>query len=453
MAHRHVRRGGIRSAVIAIGVLASVASARGDVDLNGPWAITFTSGPGLIGLSVVFDVTQVGTSISISSSDVFIGPISATGTIDPGTGLFSATGTANGLLCPTMTLMGEATADDALTGTFSCTNGISGAYDGGRCGNGIVDFAEECENVDCCDDTCQWKPAGGGCSSDGDSCTYDVCDSGHACTHPLAPAGTECAGDGIQCTDDVCDAGGVCTHPNDDTNPCIDGNDCTDNDACSAGVCSGVNSPVGAPCGADTNICTADTCDGAGTCVQGPCSLCCSPFGCVQQLWTGCARPTTPSSKLLMRRDGGANDRLQWKWTHGEQTDISEFGTPLSTTGYVLCVYGEDALSNPYLQFDAVVHGGGTCDGAPCWKAKSTGFSYKDDTQSSDGISRINLKAGSDGEAKILVKGKGANLKLQPIFMSDPATVQLRASNGQCWEAQYPSFRINGDDLRANKGQ
>ena len=421
--------------------VAAVRPVRADVDLNGPWSVTLT-GPGITGLSCVFDVTQVGASIAVSSGCPIIGPISTTGTIDVTTGVFDTSGSANPLLCPALTLMGTGSAaNDGFSGSFNCLNGLAGTFVGGLCGNGVLDAGEECEsNTECCGPTCLWVSAGGACAPDADSCTYDVCDAAHACTHPLAPPGTGCEGDGNQCTDDVCDGGGTCTHPTDDTNECTDGNDCTENDACSGGVCAGTNRPAGSACGADASLCTPDTCDGAGTCNQGPCSPCCaSLFGCVEAPLPDCKKPTLPKSSIDLRSAGGAADRLKWKWTPGEQTAVADFGDPLNTTGYTLCIYG-NYVSSLLLQFDASILAGGTCGGSPCWRASASGFTYRDGDATPDGIQTVRLKAGADGVAKILVKGGGANLRMDPLFFlteEGPVTAQLRASNGQCWEARY----------------
>ena len=77
--------------------------------------------------------------------------------------------------------------------------------------------------------------------------------------------------------------------------------------------------------------------------------------------------------------------------------------------------------------------------GLACWKALSgTGFKYKDKELTPDGLDTILLKSGDDGKAKIIVKGKGANLGLpSPLDVGLPVAVQLQSTNGECWEAKY----------------
>jgi cysteine-rich repeat protein len=78
------------------------------------------------------------------------------------------------------------------------------------CGNGIVEFDEQCDDGngvdgDCCSALCRRVPAGTPCGDDGRPCTSDVCDAAGACTHPAGNLGTEC-----RAPEDACDAGDVC---------------------------------------------------------------------------------------------------------------------------------------------------------------------------------------------------------------------------------------------------
>jgi hypothetical protein len=92
------------------------------------------------------------------------------------------------------------------------------------------------------------------------------------------------------------------------------------------------------------------------------------------------------------------------------------------------------------LVLSAQAPAGGTCDGKPCWKATGSlsAYKYKDKELTPDGLLQVQLKQGSDGKAKIQVKGKGANLD-DPDLASlvQPLTVQIANTNGLCWEAVY----------------
>jgi hypothetical protein len=94
----------------------------------------------------------------------------------------------------------------------------------------------------------------------------------------------------------------------------------------------------------------------------------------------------------------------------------------------------------------AVIHGalratlpaGGTYAGAPCWKPTSSGFKYTDPELTPDGLHVVQLEAGGDGRAKIVVRG-GANLHMPGLGLALPVTVRLhRADGGPCWGPTFP---------------
>jgi hypothetical protein len=93
----------------------------------------------------------------------------------------------------------------------------------------------------------------------------------------------------------------------------------------------------------------------------------------------------------------------------------------------------------------AQVPAAGTCGTRPCWKALGTvGFAYADTVGSSDGLTKVLLKAGSAGRGKIGVKGSGANLHLPTLPMTMPVKAQLRQDGSNaCWEATYGTATTN----------
>jgi hypothetical protein len=152
-----------------------------------------------------------------------------------------------------------------------------------------------------------------------------------------------------------------------------------------------------------------------------------------------CKQPIAAEKALLLiKANGGSGDKLVWKWAKGETTAIEDFGDPLGTTIYTLCIYDESA-GTPTLALTAVVPAGGTCDGKPCWSVIGKGFKYKDPTAANDGIKGVLLKFGASGKAKIVVKGKGDNLDtpVLPLAQDPQVVVQLKNDAGVCWEARY----------------
>jgi len=155
----------------------------------------------------------------------------------------------------------------------------------------------------------------------------------------------------------------------------------------------------------------------------------------------GCRTPAVGAKASLQYKDAVGNDpkdQLQWKWSKGAVTTKAEFGSPLTTTNYQLCIY--DGAST--LIFDATIPAGGLCGASnpkPCWKDKPKGFDYKDKDLTPDGISQMKLQEGLvAGKAQIQVKGKGTALDDPALPFGQPVTVQLHnAESGLCWEAVY----------------
>jgi cysteine-rich repeat protein len=203
-----------------------------------------------------FTITAVQTGTSLQMmGDVVFGPttyrLSATGTVDPATGAFSVSGEITGL-CPDFVISGTGVGDgeeiEELTGTFTSSRICpSGPVLFTKCGNGVIDPLENCED---------------GNSVDGDCCSARC---------RLDPAGTTCTSDRNDCTDDVCNETGACMHVL-NTSPCDDGNACTFGDLCAAGACVPGSPAAGEACEDDFDPCTADICDAAGTCTHMPVS-------------------------------------------------------------------------------------------------------------------------------------------------------------------------------------
>jgi hypothetical protein len=131
-------------------------------------------------------------------------------------------------------------------------------------------------------------------------------------------------------------------------------------------------------------------------------------------------------------------DQLQWKWSKGSVTSKAEFGTPLTTTSYQLCIYD----GTPTLIFDAAIPAGGLCGASnpkPCWKDKPKGFAYKDKDLTPEGVDQLKLQEGLvAGKAQIQLKAKSSALDDPALPFSQPVIVQLHnAESGLCWEAVY----------------
>ena len=135
----------------------------------------------------------------------------------------------------------------------------------------------------------------------------------------------------------------------------------------------------------------------------------------------------------------------------GAATTVADFGDPTATTGYRLCAW-DTTGGVPRLVASTGIGAGTTCDGAACWRATRTGFRYKDRSASVEGVRQLVLKAGSAGRSKIQLRAQGAGLALPSLpFAQGPATtVQLRASNGTCFESSYgaPARRNDATEFK-----
>jgi hypothetical protein len=180
-----------------------------------------------------------------------------------------------------------------------------------------------------------------------------------------------------------------------------------------------------------------------------------APSPCTPAPSLGCRQPFVSGKGIFRIRDQVNNkfDDLGWQWVKGQATAVGDFGDPLTTTSYALCVY--DASGSPQPRHDGRATAGGTCNGKPCW-AQLTGdrFFYFDRKTSLEGVETIKLKPGADGVARIAVKFRGKRVEPPALPLTPPVTVQLQASNGQCWSAAYDTFITqNGDGrFRAKDG-
>jgi hypothetical protein len=147
-----------------------------------------------------------------------------------------------------------------------------------------------------------------------------------------------------------------------------------------------------------------------------------------------CRLPTqsAASSLQIQQKSPPDRNRLGWKWGKGTATATTDFGNPLTTDGYSLCMYDAGALV-------ATARVAGSCGTKPCWTAKSTGFTFQNRSLQPSGVQSLKLVAGVDGKASVAFKGKGPSLALpDPGSLTGPIDVQLRKSTGlPCWGARF----------------
>src|SRR5262249_37004922 len=108
---------------------------------------------------------------------------------------------------------------------------------------------------------------------------------------------------------------------------------------------------------------------------------------------------------------------------------------PTSATDYVICVYDETAGTR--LKLPAYAPAGTS------WKQGPRGFTYASTALTPSGLKSVKLVAGTTGPGQVRVTGKGANLAIQQPPYTPKVTVQLKGSNGKCWDATYSTPTTN----------
>ncbi|MGH7894482.1 MAG: beta-propeller fold lactonase family protein [Candidatus Binatia bacterium] len=176
------------------------------------------------------------------------------------------------------------------------------------------------------------------------------------------------------------------------------------------------------------------------------CSATCRIELCPAAPVGGCKVPTVTQKAQLQIKDYpypfDAKDKVQWKWTSGQLTNLVDYGTPTASATYVLCVY--DSSGNPQPLMSRAAPAGGTCAGKACWGSSPTSYKYGDKILTPDGLQQVQLVQGLvDGAAKIKFKGKGVNLEPALPFVP-PVTVQVfNTDTSVCWSAIYTTFIAN----------
>jgi cysteine-rich repeat protein len=194
----------------------------------------------------------------------------------------------------------------------------------------------------------------------------------------------------------------------------------------------------------DVDASCGEQCDDGNTVGGDGCSATCqteSPLECSTVPRNDCRTPFIPGKATLMVKRGTTPDKdvIKWKWTKGRRTTVADFGDPRTTTDYRVCIYDAGGL-----KVKSTAPAGGLCSFKPCWKASGTsGFKYKDKQLTPEGALQLNLKQGADGKAQIQFAGKGMLLALPNLSsVTEPVRVQLRNSDGLCWEAVYSAPSI-----------
>ena len=165
---------------------------------------------------------------------------------------------------------------------------------------------------------------------------------------------------------------------------------------------------------------------------------------------TGCRVSTVPFvGKLKLSNKARRADKLVWQWKRGQATTLADFGDPLTTTSYELCFAEVGQTSPPIFGTTHMVPAGGMCGSSNCWRATTKGYKFTDKAFYTSRIRSMLLRAGADGQAKVVVKMRGLGLPLPRPPMDLPFVLMLRASNGQCWaDVFWPAGVLLNEEFR-----
>jgi hypothetical protein len=161
-----------------------------------------------------------------------------------------------------------------------------------------------------------------------------------------------------------------------------------------------------------------------------------------------------PGKSSLQITDDPDNDKdaLKWKWGRGVGTALGDFKAPdTGATTYRVCIYDASNVPQPLAEID-IPNGGvmPTCGTKPCWKAKPTGYSYKNKAGAPDGITSVKFKVGapSSGKAQVQVKGAGPLLGPPvPTSLTTDVVIQLLIDDGattECFKTSFPGSSGEG---------
>jgi hypothetical protein len=168
----------------------------------------------------------------------------------------------------------------------------------------------------------------------------------------------------------------------------------------------------------------------------------------------GCKMPGDGGASLQIKNDTpDKKDKIKFKLGKGEDVSKSDFGDPVLSDTYELCIYSDGLIAA------ATIPPGGTCDKnatKPCWKEFSRGYKYKDSLTTPAGIRSALFKEGLGGKATVKVSGKGANLSLPATdgIASSLVVQVINNSTGECFDAGFdpPFQKQTATQLKAKGG-
>ena len=94
--------------------------------------------------------------------------------------------------------------------------------------------------------------------------------------------------------------------------------------------------------------------------------------------------------------------------------------------------------------------------GGACWvqaRAGARALRYKSAAGLPDGVTRVVLKPGDAGGARITLKARGEYLGVPHLPLPLPLRVQLQGAHGPCWESRHTSVGVRRNDAQIFRGR
>jgi 6-phosphogluconolactonase (cycloisomerase 2 family) len=134
---------------------------------------------------------------------------------------------------------------------------------------------------------------------------------------------------------------------------------------------------------------------------------------------------------------------ITWTWIGTGTVLTEDFGNPLSTTHYALCMWDESGPT-PALIMRALAPAGQYCaTNRGCWTQKTTGFTYRDRARTPEGMNSILLKAGVGTSARVKILAGQSRLVFPGLPLPVPVRVQIQSSDGECFGGSFSSPGVN----------
>ncbi len=120
-------------------------------------------------------------------------------------------------------------------------------------------------------------------------------------------------------------------------------------------------------------------------------------------------------------------DRINFDLRYAERTELVEFGDPIGSDDYQLCVYGNGNLAGEVL-----------IPSGPEWTAEATSYSHKGGHVGADGLTYAGLRAGAHERSRVWMRAGGPDVPAIALPLAEPVVAQLQNdASPLCFEASF----------------